>query len=100
MHEERVRESAFESEKDALISDLEEYLIERIDSGDQYFKSRFIATDLELSAKQIGHLMRELQSTSTVLEITDWGGNSDAITWYIEISTESSVNSPSPPDGE
>jgi hypothetical protein len=88
MADETTRESASDSDSECLDSRLEEYLIDRVEDGDQYFKSRFIAGDLGLSAKKIGHLMREIQSRSTILEISDWGGNSDAITWYIKISRE------------
>ena len=51
-------------------------------SGDLYVKSKFIADDVDLSPKEIGALMVQLQEAVPGLEIEKWSYTS-ATTWRI-----------------
>ena len=62
---------------------LREYLRERAAAGDRYFKSKFIAQDIELSPKEIGALIVRLQESATDLSIEPWS-YTGATTWYVE----------------
>jgi CRP-like cAMP-binding protein len=50
--------------------------------GELYFKSKFIAEDVGLSAKEIGALMVKLRDSAADLEIEKWSYTS-ATTWRI-----------------
>ena len=62
---------------------LREYLHERAAAGDRYFKSKFIAKEIELSPKEIGALIVRLQESATDLSIEPWS-YTGATTWYVE----------------
>jgi len=63
---------------------LRTYLREQVEKkGELYFKSKFIAEDVGLSAKEIGALMVKLSESATDLEIEKWSYTS-ATTWRIE----------------
>lgn len=57
------------------------YLQENADDQ-TYFKSRLIAEDLGLSAKEVGANMRAIRSAETDLEIEKWGYSSGT-TWMV-----------------
>lgn len=61
---------------------LRRYLAERAADGEIYVKSKFIADDVGLSAKEIGALMVKLRESATDLEIEKWSYTS-ATTWRI-----------------
>ncbi len=66
------------SEKQARILD---YLHEH--AGDRtYFKSRLIAEDLGLSAKEVGANMSAVADAATELEVEKWGYSSGT-TWMV-----------------
>lgn len=59
------------------------YLRERTRAdGECYFKSKFVAEDVDLSAKQVGAYMRQLQDEKTGLHIEKWG-YTNATTWRV-----------------
>lgn len=58
------------------------YLIERVGEGERYFKSRFIAEEVGLSAKEVGALLAELHRPLEGLQIEKWG-YSGATTWRV-----------------
>jgi len=60
-----------------------QYLRERAAAGDCYFKSKFIAEDVELSPKEIGALIVRLQESATDLSIEPWS-YTGATTWRVE----------------
>jgi hypothetical protein len=62
---------------------LKQYLVERAQDGEMYFKSKFIAEDVGLSPKEIGALMVKLRDSAAELEIEKWSYTS-ATTWRIE----------------
>ena len=63
---------------------LRTYLREQVEKkGELYFKSKFIAEDVGLSAKEISALMVKLSESATDLEIEKWSYTS-ATTWRIE----------------
>jgi len=62
---------------------LRQYLRERAAAGDRYFKSKFIAEDVELSPKEIGALIVRLQESATELSIEPWS-YTGATTWRVE----------------
>lgn len=63
--------------------ELREYLINRAESGGFFFKSKFIADDVDLSASQVGVLIGQLQEQENGLEIEPWS-YTNATTWYVE----------------
>jgi hypothetical protein len=62
---------------------LTEYLRERAEDGEMYFKSKFIADEVGLSPKEIGALMVKLTEAAEDLEIEKWSYTS-ATTWRVE----------------
>ena len=65
---------------------LADYLHERAADGEVYFKSKFIADDVDLSAKEIGALIVNLQESVTDLSIERWS-YTGATTWRVEQSS-------------
>ena len=61
---------------------LERYLSEKAANGELYFKSKFIADEVDLSPKEIGALMVKLSESATDLEIEKWSYTS-ATTWRV-----------------
>ena len=61
---------------------LTQYLHERAQEGELYFKSKFIADEVELSPKEIGALMVKLSESATDIEIEKWSYTS-ATTWRV-----------------
>ena len=59
------------------------YLREKASDGELYFKSKFIADEVDLSPKEIGALMVQLRESATDLEIEKWSYTS-ATTWRVE----------------
>ncbi len=62
---------------------LREFLREKADDGELYFKSKFIADEVGLSPKEIGALMVKLRDSCPDLEIEKWSYTS-ATTWRVE----------------
>jgi hypothetical protein len=52
------------------------------ESGELYFKSKFIADEVGLSPKEIGALMVKLKDSATDIEVEKWSYTS-ATTWRI-----------------
>lgn len=61
---------------------LKSHLAEEAEDSDIYVKSKFIADDVGMSAKEIGQLMRRLKEEATSLEIEKWSYSS-ATTWRV-----------------
>lgn len=61
---------------------LKQYLSDQTADGEVYFKSKFIADDVNLTPKEIGALMVKLRKTATNLEIEKWSYTS-ATTWRV-----------------
>jgi hypothetical protein len=62
---------------------MKQYLLEKAQDGELYFKSKFIADDVGLSPKEIGALMVKLRDSAAELEIEKWSYTS-ATTWRIQ----------------
>ncbi|MFB6221370.1 MAG: hypothetical protein ABEH90_08015 [Halolamina sp.] len=62
---------------------LTRYLREKIDEGEMYFKSKFIADEVDLSPKEIGALMVKLSESAEELSVEKWSYTS-ATTWRVE----------------
>ena len=62
---------------------LRRYLLVRIHDGDRYFKCKFIASDIDLSANEVGALLMQLRESASDLRIEKWSYSS-ATTWRIE----------------
>jgi hypothetical protein len=62
---------------------LRAYLRQKAADGEMYFKSKFIADEVDLSPKEIGALMIKLRESATDLEIEKWSYTS-ATTWRVE----------------
>lgn len=59
------------------------YLRARVrEEGAFYVKSRFIAEDLDLSAKEVGAFMRQLQNRETGPAVEAWA-YTNGTTWYV-----------------
>ncbi len=61
---------------------LKQHLNRRVEDGDLYFKSKFIADEVGLSAKEIGALMVRLSESADDLRIEKWSYTS-ATTWHV-----------------
>ena len=66
---------------------LKNYLVSKAQDGEMYFKSKFIADEVGLSAKEIGALMVKLRDSATELSVEKWSYTS-ATTWRVETTTE------------
>jgi hypothetical protein len=62
---------------------LKQYLKQKAEDGEMYFKSKFIADEVELSPKEIGALMVKIRDTATDIEVEKWSYTS-ATTWRVE----------------
>ncbi|MFB6131068.1 MAG: hypothetical protein ABEJ28_09635 [Salinigranum sp.] len=62
---------------------LKQYLIDKAQDGELYFKSKFIAEEVGLSPKEIGALMVKLRDSATEIDVEKWSYTS-ATTWRIE----------------
>jgi hypothetical protein len=62
---------------------LKQFLKQKAEDGELYFKSKFIADEVGLSPKEIGALMVKLSDSATDLEVEKWSYTS-ATTWRIE----------------
>ena len=62
---------------------LADYLRDRVEDGEMYFKSKFIADDVDLSSKEIGALIVKLQESVDDLSIERWS-YTGATTWRVE----------------
>lgn len=63
---------------------LRQYLRERIEAGDVYFKSKYVAEDLDYSSHQIGALFLKLSESDTDLEVERWS-SSNGTTWRVTL---------------
>lgn len=62
---------------------LMEYLRTRVETGNLYFKSKFIAAEVGLSPKEIGALLARIRNdSSTDIQIEKWSYTS-ATTWRL-----------------
>jgi hypothetical protein len=68
--------------QDTKVERLRRHLSERVAEGERYFKSRYIAEDLDLSAHQVGALLPKLAEHATDLEIEQWS-RSNGTTWRV-----------------
>jgi hypothetical protein len=66
---------------------LKNYLVSKAQDGEMYFKSKFIADEVGLSAKEIGALMVKLRDSATELTVEKWSYTS-ATTWRVEATAE------------
>jgi hypothetical protein len=62
---------------------LKQYLLSKAQDGELYFKSKFIADEVDLSPKEIGALMVKLRDSASDLTVEKWSYTS-ATTWRIE----------------
>jgi hypothetical protein len=63
---------------------LREYLHEQAADGEYYFKSKYVAGDLDLTPKQVGTLVARLRERETELSIERWG-YANATTWRVTL---------------
>ena len=61
---------------------LRRYLRERAADGEFYFKSKFVADDLDMTPSQVGTLVDRLQGSATGLDIERWA-YTNATTWRV-----------------
>ena len=61
---------------------LASYLRQEAENGEMYFKSKFIADDVDLSPKEIGALIVQLQDSVADLKIEKWS-YTGATTWRV-----------------
>lgn len=61
---------------------LREYLRRRVAAGDTYFKSRYIAEDLDLTASEIGALPLKLSEQEAGPDVEQWS-RSNGTTWRV-----------------
>lgn len=71
-----------DSTEDSKEERLRSYLRKRAEDGELYFKSKFIADEVGLSAKEIGALMVKLRESAETIDVEKWSYTS-ATTWRI-----------------
>jgi hypothetical protein len=76
---ERPTDTSPDSKEDRL----RQYLASRAREGEYFFKSKFIADDVDLSPKEIGALMVKLRDSASDLVIEKWS-YTGATTWRVE----------------
>jgi hypothetical protein len=59
------------------------YLLERVDDDRPFVKSRYIASDLDISAKRAGHILSQIEREDPRIDLERRGGNSNGTTWRI-----------------
>lgn len=64
---------------------VESYLEAEVRAGEMYFKSRFIAENVELSAHEVGATLHKLQQQSDLLDIEQWSYTSGT-TWRVTLN--------------
>ena len=62
---------------------LRAFLKQKAADGEMYFKSKFIADEVNLSPKEIGALMVKLRESASDLHVEKWSYTS-ATTWRVE----------------
>ena len=62
---------------------LKQYLLDRAEDGEMYFKGKFISEDVDLSPKEIGALMVKLRDSTADLTVEKWS-YTGATTWRVE----------------
>jgi hypothetical protein len=62
---------------------LRSYLERKAEDGEMYFKSKFIADEVDLSPKEIGALMVKIRDSASNLHVEKWSYTS-ATTWRVE----------------
>ncbi|WP_224448554.1 DUF7123 family protein [Haloprofundus salilacus] len=65
---------------------LKQYLVDKAQDGELYFKGKFIADEVGLSPKEIGALMVKLRDSTHELTIEKWSYTS-ATTWRVAPSS-------------
>ncbi|WP_232686602.1 DUF7123 family protein [Halobacterium zhouii] len=78
-----TQQSSTATESQDKESRLKTFLREKAEDGELYFKSKFIADEVDLSPKEIGALMVKLSKSATDLEIEKWSYTS-ATTWRVQ----------------
>lgn len=63
--------------------DIKAHLNEEIAAGNRYFKSKYIAQELDWSTKSIGINLGLLQDKTDSLHIEMWSGGSSGTTWLV-----------------
>jgi hypothetical protein len=66
---------------------LREYLRRQAADGEYYFKSKYIADDLDLTPKEIGNLIAKLRDRETRITIDQWA-YANATTWRVTLEGE------------
>jgi hypothetical protein len=79
--------SATQSSQDSSSKEerLRSFLKQKAQDGEVYFKSKFIADEVDLTPKEIGALMVKLRNSTPDLVIEKWSYTS-ATTWRVEPS--------------
>ncbi len=62
---------------------LKQYLLDRAEGGEMYFKGKFISEDVDLSPKEIGAVMVKLRDSAAELTVEKWS-YTGATTWRVE----------------
>jgi len=66
---------------------LRKYLRRQAADGEYYFKSKYIADDLDLTPKEIGNLIAKLRDRETRITIDQWA-YANATTWRVTLEGE------------
>ena len=62
---------------------VERYLRAKADDGPVFVKSKFMAEELPLSAREIGSVLGKIEQADTTLQVEKWSYTS-ATTWRVE----------------
>jgi len=80
--------TATSSARQSKTEQLRRYFLREASPNGGYFKSRFIARDLDLTPKEIGATILKLQSDCPELDIEKWS-YTNGTTWYVTVADES-----------
>jgi len=72
-----------EPDTQAIITTIEQYLIDEVNGGVEYCRSKEIATALDLKTRQVAALIQDVNEMSTEITIEEWA-YSKSTTWRIE----------------
>lgn len=84
----------------AVQQELEQYLVEQVERGNEYFKSKYIAQELDLTSKTVGTNLGILQERTDEITIESWSGGSSGTTWRVTRADDPSDSEAAPAQEE
>lgn len=70
-------------ERDEIARTIEDYLVDVVNDGFGYFKSKEIAADTELGTKQVAAVLPTIDNESDAVTVEQWA-RTKSVTWLVE----------------